>query len=132
MERGLAVRAASGMRGRRGLGVLMCVMVGTRTVLSRGGGDCCGCSFSSTGDLGENPAGGKTGCMVDDRPGGELGRNPLSNGGGVADIARGDDGLEVAGDEGRGDCCSVAGLPGFRGEGRCICRCDGPAESSTS
>lgn len=110
LERVLAVRAASGIRGRRGLGVLMFVTGGTRTVLSRGGGrggggdeSCCG-SFSPTGDRGENPAGGKTGCMLDDRPGGELGRKPLGNGGGVADIARGDEGLDVAGDEGRGDC----------------------------
>lgn len=120
LERGLAVRAASGIRGRRGLGVLMCVAGATRTGFSRGGGESCGCSFSSTGDRGEKPAGGKTGCMLDDRPGGELGRKPLSGGGGVADIARGDDGLDVAGEEGRGDCCSAVGLAGFRGDGRCI------------
>lgn len=126
------MRAASGIRGRRGLGLGRFGAGGTRAVFSRGGGDSCVLSFSSTGDRGEKPAGGNTGCMLDDRPGGELGRNPFGIGGGVADIARGDDGLEVAGEEGRGECCSAEGLPGFLEDGRCICRCEGPAESSTS
>lgn len=121
-ERVLDVRAASGIRGRRGLGLGRFGAGGIRVGVSRGGGDSCTLSFSSVGDRGEKPAGGKTGCMLDDKPGGELGRNPFGIGGGVADIARGDDGLEVAGDEGRGEYCSTEGLPGFRGDGRYICK----------
>lgn len=118
LERGLAARAASGIRGRRGLGLGKFGAGGMRVLLSLVGGGSCGLSFSSVGDRGEKPAGGKTGCILDDRPGGELGRKPLGNGGGVADIALGDDGLEVAGEEGRGECCSADGLAGFLGDGR--------------
>ena len=56
--------------------------------------------------------------MLDDSPVGELGRSA-----GLADIARGEEWLEgrgdCAGEDGRGDACSAAGLPAFRGEGRC-------------
>lgn len=70
--------------------------------------------------------------MLDDKPGGELGRKPLTEGGGVADNALGDEGLDVAGEDGRGDCCSAGGLPGYRGDGLCKGILVGPAESSTS
>lgn len=97
-----------------------------------GEGSCILSFGSSVGERGEKFAGGNTGCMLEDSPGGELGLNPFGRGGGVADMALGDDGLEVAGEDGRGDCCSPFGLPGFLGDGLCICKWDGPAESSTS
>lgn len=60
--------------GRRGFGRAIFGAAGIRE-LSRGGG--CGlCSLGSgeTDRCGEYPAGGKTGCIVDVRPEGELGR----------------------------------------------------------
>lgn len=51
--------------------------------------------------------------MVEESPGGELGRKLLTRGGGVADSARGEDGFDVAGDDGRGEACSAGGLPGI-------------------
>ncbi len=56
--------------------------------------------------------------MLDESPVGELGRSV-----GLADIARGEEWLDgrgdCAGEDGRGEACSAAGLPTFRGVGRC-------------
>lgn len=104
--------AAIGIRGRRGFGLAICGKDGTFTPFSRCGAS--GLLALGSGECdrwGEKPAGGKTGWMLDERPGGELGRKPLT-GGGVAESARGEEGLDVAGDEGRGDCCSAGGLAG--------------------
>lgn len=57
--------------------------------------------------------------MLEVRPAGELGLNVV--GGGVAEVARGDEWVEGSGDttgeEGLGETCSAAGLPAGRGEG---------------
>lgn len=104
--------AAMGIRGRRGFGLAMFGAGGIRTPFSRCGGSGLFALGSGGCDrCGEKPAGGNTGWMLDERPGGELGRKPFV-GGGVAESARGEEGLDVAGEEGRGDCCSAGGLAG--------------------
>ena len=59
--------------------------------------------------------------MLEESPVGDEGRANV-RGGGVADIARGEEWLdgkgERAGDEGLGERCSVEGLAAFRGDGR--------------
>lgn len=116
LERALVdgdVACAIGTRGRRGFGLAILGTCWARTPFSRRGGGS-GLLALGSGDrdrCGEKPAGGKTGWILDERPGGELGLKPFV-GGGVADRARGDEGLDVAGDEGRGDCCSAGGLAG--------------------
>lgn len=61
------------------------------------------------------------GCIRDVNPVGELGRR-LVGGGGVADVARGEEWFEGmgdrAGEEGRGEFCSAGGDAAGRGEGR--------------
>jgi hypothetical protein len=73
------------------------------------------------GRRGEYSVEGNTGCMLDDRPVGELGLKALG-GGGVADIALGDEWFEGrgdrAGDDGWGELCSAGGDAAGRGEGR--------------
>lgn len=59
--------------------------------------------------------------MLEERPVGEPGRKAPS-GGGVAEVARGEEWLDGSGDkageDGRGELCSAGGLPAGRGDGR--------------
>lgn len=63
--------------------------------------------------------------MLEESPVGELGRRlpACKPGGGVADIARGEEWFDGsgdrAGDEGLGECCSAGGLVTTRGDARC-------------
>lgn len=84
-----------------------------------------GLSSFGSGELvrkGEYSTDGNTGWILEESPVGELGRKPEPIGGGVAELALGDEWLEGCGDKtgdiGRGECCSTFGLDGFRGEGR--------------
>lgn len=86
--------------------------------------------------IGEYSVEGKTGCMLEERPVGEPGLRE-AGGGGVADIARGDEWFEGsgerAGEDGRGELCSAGGEAAGRGDGRwMLMLCVPEPNSSTS
>ena len=79
---------------------------------------------------------GNTGWILEDKPVGEIGLKD-TGGGGVADVARGEEWLDGSGDnageDGRGEFCSADGLPAGRGEGRWrLMLCAPEPDSSTS
>lgn len=88
------------------------------------------------GRIGEYSVKGKTGWILEVKPAGEPGLRAVS-GGGVADIALGEEWFEGsgerAGEDGCGENCSAGGLGAGRGDGRCmrmLCAVD--EDSSTS
>jgi hypothetical protein len=109
-------------RGLLGGGEERCVGCAPKSTLTCGLGLCPLVRLEGSGDdrIGGSSAEEKMGWMLEERPVGELDRE--YEGGGVADMTRGEGWFEGdadnAGDDGRGDWCSLTGLGAFNDDCR--------------